>query len=207
MKKTIFVDFDGTITRKDVCAAMVENFAAEGWQEINEKWERKELSTKDCANMTFQLFRAGIDEVAELMETIEIDDSFRDFFHFCRELGYKVYILSDGYDYCIEAVLRKYDLCVPYYANKMIYDQVFTIECPHFNDSCGNCGTCKTKLIKALQEEGSQAVYIGDGYSDTCPAGHADVVFAKKNLYEYCLEKGITAIHYDTFADILAHFC
>lgn len=207
MKKTIFIDFDGTITRKDTCEAMVEAFAAEGWREINEKWERKELSTKDCANETFKLFKAGLDEVSELMETIEIDDSFKDFLHFCREMGYKVYILSDGYDYCIEAVLRKYDLCVPYYANKMIYNHIFTIECPHYNESCGNCGTCKTKLMTALTQKGSQAVYIGDGYSDTCPATHADVVFAKKNLYEYCLEKGIIAIHYDTFADILAHFC
>jgi len=206
MKKTFFIDFDGTITTKDVCETMVETFAADGWREINEKWERKELSTKDCANMTFQLFKAGIDEVTELIETIEIDSSFKDFLHFCRLMDYKAYILSDGYDYCIKTILGKYGIQVPYYANKMIYNQVFTIECPFFNESCGNCGTCKTKLMAALKEEESQAVYIGDGYSDTCPAAHADVVFAKDKLYRYCMEKGINAVYYDTFADILAYF-
>ncbi|TEB05234.1 2-hydroxy-3-keto-5-methylthiopentenyl-1-phosphate phosphatase [Pelotomaculum schinkii] len=204
MKKTIFVDFDGTITKVDTCAAMVEAFAEEGWQEINEKWERKELSTQECANRTFQLFRAGIDDIAGLMEKMEIDNFFKQFLSICREKGYKVYVLSDGYDFCIEAVFEKYDIQVPYYANKMLYDRGFKIECPHFNESCGNCGTCKTKLMTALKEEG-QAVYIGDGYSDTCPAMHADVVFAKGDLYIYCLKKGIKTIRYETFADILAY--
>ncbi|MDD4238002.1 MAG: MtnX-like HAD-IB family phosphatase [Desulfotomaculaceae bacterium] len=205
MKRTIFIDFDGTITKVDTCAAMVEAFAAEGWQEINEKWERKELSTQDCANRTFQLIAAGIEDIAKLMGSMEIDDTFKEFLSVCREKGYKVFVLSDGYDFCIEAVFKKYDIAALYYANKMVYDQGFQIQCPHFNDSCGNCGTCKTKLMAGLKEEGSQAVYIGDGYSDTCPARHADVVFAKGDLYNYCLEQGIKTIHYDTFADILAY--
>ena len=207
MKKTIFIDFDGTITKVDTCAAMVEAFAAEGWQEINDRWERKELSTVDCANQTFALFHAGMEDITKLMESIEIDDFFIDFLHHCRELDYKVYVLSDGYDFCIEAVFRKYGLQVPYYSNKMMYNQGFQIECAHFNESCGNCGTCKTKLMTALKEKGSETVYIGDGYSDTCPAVHADIVFAKGVLYNYCLAKGIKTIHYETFADILAHIC
>lgn len=206
MKKTIFIDFDGTITKVDTCAAMVEAFAAEGWQEINEKWERKELSTQDCANRTFALFNAGMEDITRLMESMEIDDFFKDFLDLCRKMGNKVYVLSDGYDYCIEAVMKKYHINAPYYANKMVYDQGFKIECLHFNDSCGNCGTCKTELMAALKEEGSRTVYIGDGYSDTCPARHADVVFAKGSLYNYCLEKGIKAIHYNTFADIIVYF-
>jgi 2,3-diketo-5-methylthio-1-phosphopentane phosphatase len=206
MKKTIFIDFDGTITKVDTCAAMVEAFAAGGWQEINEKWERKELSTQECANSTFALFQAGMEDIKKLMESMEIDDFFKEFLHLCRERGYKVYVLSDGYDYCIEAVLRKYNLKVPYYANKMVYDNGFQIECTNFNKLCGNCGTCKTILMKALKGEGSKSVYIGDGYSDTCPAVNADIVFAKGDLYNYCLEKRIKAVHYNTFADIIMYF-
>lgn len=32
MKRVFFVDFDGTITKVDVCAAMVEAFAGDGWR-------------------------------------------------------------------------------------------------------------------------------------------------------------------------------
>lgn len=54
-----------------------------------------------------------------------------------------------------------------------------------------------------LKEKDSQAVYIGDGYSDVCPATKADVVFAKDTLYEICREKGIQAIAYRNFKDII----
>ena len=40
MKRVFFVDFDGTITKVDVCAAMVEAFAGDGWREINDLWEK-----------------------------------------------------------------------------------------------------------------------------------------------------------------------
>ena len=32
MKRVFFVEFDGTITKVDVCAAMVEAFAGDGWR-------------------------------------------------------------------------------------------------------------------------------------------------------------------------------
>jgi 2-hydroxy-3-keto-5-methylthiopentenyl-1-phosphate phosphatase len=59
----LFVDFDGTITKEDTCAAMVEAFAGDGWREINDRWERKEISTEQCANMTFNLFQADLNDL------------------------------------------------------------------------------------------------------------------------------------------------
>lgn len=203
MKRVFFTDFDGTITRKDTCEAMVEAFAADGWQEINEMWERKELSTEECANRTFQLFRADLGDIRRLVEGIEIDGTFKDFLNFCRERGYRVYVLSDGYAFNIEVVFKKYGIDVPYFANRLIYDNGFQIRCPYLNPECGNCGTCKKKLMEKLKEGGEQVVYIGDGSSDTCPAAHADLVFAKEKLYRFCREKGIPALPFDSFGDII----
>jgi 2,3-diketo-5-methylthio-1-phosphopentane phosphatase len=201
----LFVDFDGTITKEDTCAAMVEAFADEGWREINERWERKEISTEQCANMTFSLFQADISDLKRLMDTVEIDDYFKEFLGLCQEKGYVVYTLSDGYDFCIEAVFDKYHIELPYYANKLVYDDVFKIECSGVNPGCGICGTCKTRLIKELKGEGNLVVYIGDGYSDTCPVTLADVVFAKKDLYRYCRDNGISARYFDNFNDIILY--
>jgi len=206
VKRVFFIDFDGTITKTDTCAAMVEAFAADGWEELNKLWERKELSTEDCANMTFKLFHATLDDVGKLMETMEVDEYFRQFLDMCREKGYQVYVLSDGYDFNIKTVFRKYNIEVPYYANRMVYNHGLKIECPHSNPACGNCGTCKTRLMEELSEEGSQVIYIGDGYSDTCPAAKADLVFAKGVLYEFCREKGIDAVHFEDFRDIVSYF-
>lgn len=60
MKRTIFIDFDGTITRVDTCNAMLKAFASDGWQEINEQWERGELATQACARQLFQLFKPPV---------------------------------------------------------------------------------------------------------------------------------------------------
>lgn len=202
-KRVFFVDFDGTITRVDTCVAMVEAFAEPGWREIDELWARKEISTEECANRIFRLFKAGPEEIRELVESLEIDPFFKDFLAFCRDGGHRVFVLSDGYDYNIELIFRKHGIAVPYYANRLVYDGGFRIECPHLNPSCATCGTCKKSLMERLREPGEQVIYIGDGYSDTCPAAHADLVFAKGTLYSYCREKGIPVLHFESFKDII----
>ncbi|MGI6226726.1 MAG: MtnX-like HAD-IB family phosphatase [Peptococcales bacterium] len=203
MEKVIFVDFDGTITKVDTCQKMVKTFARDGWVELNKLWEEKKLSTRECANRTFQLFDANLEELEKLIETIEIDTYFPEFVSMCQAWGYPIYILSDGYDLIIERVLKKYNINIPYYANKLLYDGQFSIECPYHNSECGICGTCKSTLMEKLRKNARQIVYIGDGYSDTCPASKADIVFAKGTLYKYCQEKGIKATHFDNFGDIL----
>lgn len=205
MNKIFFIDFDGTITRADTCATMVEAFAKGDWEQINHLWEEKKLSTEECANLTFQMFRATPEDIRKLVESIEIDEYFKAFLAFCSERDYSAYVLSDGYDFNIRTVFQKHGIDLPFYANRMVYDGGFKIECPHLNPDCGNCGVCKTKLMEELREPGRQAVYIGDGYSDTCPAGKADLVFAKGTLYRYCREKGIAAHHFNNFYDIITY--
>ncbi len=205
MKKVFFVDFDGTITKIDTCFLMVNTFAGDGWKEINDLWERKEISTEECASRTFQLFQAGPEDVKKLLETIEIDEYFKVFLGLCRERGDDLYILSDGYDFIIDKVLKRFGIDVPYYANKMIYQDGFQIACPYLNPECGQCGACKSSLMKKLGGQASQVIYIGDGHSDTCPAGKADIVYATGYLYRYCLEKGIPVVCFETFRDIIEH--
>lgn len=203
MKRVFFIDFDGTITKVDTCLAMVEAFADEGWREIDELWARKEISTEECANRIFRLFKARPEEIRELVESLEIDPYFKDFLGFCRERGYRVCVLSDGYDFNIELIFKKHGISVSYYANRMVYDGGFRIECPYVNPLCGNCGVCKKGLMEKLRMPDEQVIYIGDGYSDTCPAAHADLVFAKGTLYSYCREKGISAFPFENFKDII----
>ncbi|MGI6453893.1 MAG: MtnX-like HAD-IB family phosphatase [Syntrophomonadaceae bacterium] len=203
MRKAFFIDFDGTITNVDTCRAMVQAFARAGWEEINKRWENKEISTAECAQQTFALFHTTPEQIRNLLLNIEIDPYFIDFCAWCQDKSYPIFILSDGYDLNIKTILNKFRLQIPYYANKLIYDGSFNIKCPYLNDDCGNCGTCKTHLMQELKGE-NLAVYIGDGYSDTCPASQADMVFAKGTLYQYCIQQGIPAQRYQNFGHILA---
>lgn len=204
MNTSIFVDFDGTITKQDTCSAMVKLFAIGAWEELNRLWEDKKLSTAECARQTFQLMKATPADLRQLLDGIEIDEDFPDFLAFCRERGYQVTVVSDGYDFNIKAIFARYKIEVDYYANKLSYDvkKGFAIESPFEDSSCRDCGTCKTALIKRLSSSGDRIVYIGDGHSDKCPVQAADVVFAKGFLYKYCLENGIKVSPFRTFRDI-----
>lgn len=204
MQKEFFIDFDGTITTTDTCRAMVQAYARAGWEELNRRWENKEISTEECANRTFELFDATPGELKKLVEGIDIDPFFIDFWQWCRDKDYPVYILSDGYDFNIRIILSKYQLSIPFYANRLVYNGGFSIECPYLNRTCGNCGTCKTSLMGELKDADSQAIYIGDGYSDICPARQADMVYAKGTLYKYCIDQGLPALEYHDFGDILS---
>lgn len=201
--KIIFMDFDGTITKQDTCEAMVIKFARDGWEEINKLWEQKKLSTKDCANETFKLFDATIDDIKALLDTIEIDEYFKEFVALCNHKGYRIYVLSDGYDLNIETIFKKFNIDLPYYTNKILYDNGFKIDCPNEDENCHDCGTCKKGLMNKIKHEDEQVIYIGDGFSDTCPAKAADIVFAKKSLLKYCRQNGIPAHEYLSFKDII----
>lgn len=203
MKKIFFLDFDGTITKKDTCDAMIEAFAGPEGAALTALWEKKEISTVECANRVFQLFQANLDDLAGFLDTIGIDEYFPRFLAYCETKGYPVYVLSDGYDFNIEFIFKKFGLSLPYFANRMIYDNGFQIACPHLNQACGRCGVCKRTLMERLKEPDAQTVYVGDGASDFCPASHSDIVFAKGRLLGYCRAKGIAALPMEGFQDVL----
>ena len=201
--KVFFLDFDGTITCQDTCLAMIQAFAKEGWREIDAMWQQKEISTEECANRTFALFNADLNDLAQLLDTIEIDSDFGQFIDYCTQQGYPVYILSDGYDFNIEYIMNKHGYKLPYYANHLAYNNGFQIKCTYHNDICGQCGTCKRFLLENLTPSHSRSIYVGDGMSDTCPAGVCDLVFAKGSLLDYCRERDIPATPIGGFKDIL----
>ncbi|WP_072774174.1 MtnX-like HAD-IB family phosphatase [Desulfitobacterium chlororespirans] len=199
-----FVDFDGTIVTQDMCALLVETLAGEGWRELNEGWERKELSTLECARRTFKLFNSNDPEVfRQLIDQAVFDPRFSDFAAFCERRGFSLIILSDGYDFYIEYLLQREGLSLPYYANKLLFAPQLDVETPYSSGECELCGVCKLQLMEKLLKPGYRSVYIGDGTSDFCPAERADKVFAKSRLYQHCQEVGKEAQLFESFQDIL----
>ncbi|MFH1081548.1 MAG: phosphoserine phosphatase, partial [Pseudomonadota bacterium] len=71
------------------------------------------------------------------------------------------------------------------------------------SEDCGRCGNCKRTILERCRPSYDRIIYIGDGYSDVCPAKNADLVFAKATLYEKYLCKGDRCVYFETFADII----
>jgi 2-hydroxy-3-keto-5-methylthiopentenyl-1-phosphate phosphatase len=64
------------------------------------------------------------------------------------------------------------------------------------------CGQpCKRSTAAALSD-GTELVYVGDGYSDRCAAELADRVFARRGLASYLEERGVPFERFEDFHSI-----
>ncbi|MGF7430600.1 MtnX-like HAD-IB family phosphatase [Thermoanaerobacterium thermosaccharolyticum] len=203
MDTYILIDFDGTITKEDTCYAMVKAFARDGWQDIEKDWEEGKISTEECALETFKLMDMDEKKLRSLLDKIEIDNYFKDFIDFCNERGYKIMIVSDGYDFNIKTILKKYDIDIDYYSNKLDFRDGEIIASFNTSADCDKCGSCKLEILKKYKGENSKVIFIGDGYSDICVSRYADKLFAKNVLKKYCEENNIPHIPFDNFKDII----
>ena len=115
-------------------------------------------------------------------------------------------IVSDGLDFYIDAILKKNNIeDIEFFSNVTVFrdDDKLSIEFPRMNDECEKCGTCKKGVLRDYRSKYDRVIYVGNGYSDVCPAKDADLVFAKEVLYEKCREDGTPCVHYENFRDIL----
>jgi 2,3-diketo-5-methylthio-1-phosphopentane phosphatase len=206
-----FIDFDGTIAIRDVGDLMFETFGGAECVRIVEEYRAGALSATEC-------FRRECEACGEVdtrsLETFldaqELDPSFGDFVRFCRDRKIECTILSDGMDYYLARILSNHGLQgVPFYANRLELVPVegvprvrFRPSFPHRDETCDRCACCKRNQLLALSADDDIIVYIGEGFSDRCPARHSDVVFAKDDLKEYCRSSGIPFVPYRTFADV-----
>lgn len=198
-----FIDFDGTISSQDFCAAMVMKYARDGWEELNRLWEKKLISTEECARRTLELIDTDPEELEAFFKTVTIDPTFQTFISWADSNDFPIYVLSDGYDNYIKEAFALNGISLPYYANHMEFEKGWKINCSYSDSECQLCGVCKTGLIKRLAKTGYRIVYIGDGYSDICPAEYSDMVFAKNDLAHLCQDKTIPYFQYKDFSDVI----
>lgn len=206
-KPHIFSDFDGTITLSDVCIDITEKFGQ--LEPFLSKLASGELKLRDFWYKTLRTFQEGTtidDLITFTKENTNLDPYFYQFVLFCNENSIPFEIISDGFDFYIQAVLEKYDLQnVRYYANSIVklgnyFYPIFT----YANDSCWceNVGSCKRNIALSNICDDEVLIYIGDGYSDFCIVEYSDIVFAKGILSRYCNKNRIPHYNYKTFYDV-----
>ena len=197
----IYCDFDGTITKEDSVNVFFEMYAQENWMDSEKLWIEGKISSRENAIIQVGLLKnVSPQQLEDYINSIEIDDYFLDFVEFVKSKNIKLTILSDGFDLFIQKILERYNLDIPYYANKLIYENgKFSIEFPYYNQNCDKkAGMCKCQKVKE-----KSFCYIGDGTSDLCIASKADLLFASKNLHKYCKENKIKHSHFTSFCNII----
>ena len=202
--KTIYSDFDGTITKKDAVNTFFEMYAPKKWLEYEKLWVEGKITSRENAIKQVALLKNISQQMLDdYINSIEIDEHFVEFYNFIKTQGTELIVLSDGFDLFIEKVLEKHNIIdVKIFANRLTYNNgSFEIKFPHFDDSCKiGAGMCKCGKIKE-----ADYWYIGDGVSDLCVAKNSKHLFATKYLAKYCDERNIKHTKFNTFGDILAY--
>jgi len=206
----IFCDFDGTIAKKDIGYNFFYHFSEGKNMELIPHWKNGQLSSRDCLLQEAAMVKATPEEIYNFLDRFEIDPGFPDFAKLCHKNDIQPIILSDGFDFYIRYFLKKYRLNhLPLYCNiGRLENKRIKVEFPHENHTCTRCGNCKGERIaeiRSLMTTPFKTVFIGDGYSDTCAVTEADILYAKKDLEQYCLVNNISYNKYSDFFDVARH--
>jgi 2-hydroxy-3-keto-5-methylthiopentenyl-1-phosphate phosphatase len=204
VKRAVLTDFDGTVTRTDVAEDILEEFAPPRWWDIEEEHRARKIGTREAMVRQFALVRAKEADILRFVdEHVELDETFPGFVEYCRYRDIRLEIVSEGLDFYLRALLRKWRVDLPVRTNRAVFEGGrIRISYPYADPTCTLCGTCKLLRLFELRTQGYRIAYVGDGHSDLCPAIEADVVFAKKELADLCREEAIDFIPFDTFADV-----
>jgi 2-hydroxy-3-keto-5-methylthiopentenyl-1-phosphate phosphatase len=209
-KYIIFVDFDGTVTTRDVGDGIFDRFLRndleDNWHEnLLEEWKSGRITSHECLVIQGENSAATEDEMIIELDNYPLRAGFAEFLQYCKINGIHVEILSDGLDFYINHILNKHGLgWVPVKANHMHFEgSKMVIEFPFIGIGCGHCGNCKRSHVQNVRQNGDKVIYIGDGYSDRFAVKSSDMVFARGDLARHCKRDAIPFTYFEDFNTVL----
>ena len=201
---TVACDFDGTLAVDDVVNTLLDRFAEPAWLQVEAEWGSGLIGSRDCLARQTLMLRMSPQALADCVDQVAIDPDAAAFIGDCRRMGHDVKIVSDGYDWVIDRVLRRMDIRgVPVIANRLVFagGDRWRVEFPNAAPACGS-GVCKCRASVGFRPR----AHLGDGRSDACAADAADLVFAKGWLLDSRVRRGRPTVAFHTFADVRRQF-
>lgn len=205
----LVLDFDGTVTDRDIGDEICDRFAPPSWREIDAAWVRSEISLPEAQRRMWAEVRCGRDEaIAHARAIGHLRPGLDALLDRVDGAGGASWLASGGFDFYIEALLgpRLGAFERSYFNATRFIDGRIEVDFPHGELACGRCAVCKGKVCDAARATGRPTVFIGDGASDRCAIGRADRVFAVRGslFARACDERGAEYVAFDDFGEIAA---
>jgi 2,3-diketo-5-methylthio-1-phosphopentane phosphatase len=208
MKLALLVDFDGTITEEDVAGILLDAFALEDWRRYEPMLEAGLINGREAHVLDYTSLPSKEEELTRFaVERAAIRPGFEELVSYCREAGIPMTVASGGLGFYIRAVLSQHRLSeLPMYSAEADFTAGKTIRVSYDGAAatCDMVGACKCFHVHKYASLGYKVALIGDGISDTCAAGRADYVFARRGLQAHCEAQGIPFFPFTDFHDVLA---
>ena len=205
----VFFDFDNTISTSDIIDDILRRFSVDReWLAFEQQWLAGQIGSKQCLTAQLRSVRITQDKLARFLATVHVEPHFSPLVAWLEAQGIQPVILSDSFSFIIQEILKQAQngaRRLPVHSNAMTFEGDRLIPSfPHV-DGCARCANCKARYILDAQRRGRDVIYVGDGLSDVCAAKHADLVFAKATLLDYCRQAGLPCVPYTDLGDVHAH--
>ena len=204
----IFLDFDGTITKNDVGEEIFRKFVDEKIvSKIVDNLLTDRISSRECwESLCESALITDKNEFDEFILSQEIEPKLHRFVEYCEANSFDLFILSDGFDYYIEKILKRENLDhLKVFSNKLILNDEGKMipSFPYYNADCRSSANCKRNHIIENSGEDEYTVFIGDGNSDNDAIQYVDFIFAKDDLLKFCEVQRVTYFPFRNFEDVI----
>ncbi|CAI4210924.1 unnamed protein product [Parascedosporium putredinis] len=203
-KFIFFTDFDGTITQQDSNDHMTDTlgFGRERRLALATEVLAERLSFRDAFDEMLNSITTPYDQCIDfLVDHVQLDPYFKEFFTWCRANGVPIVVLSGGMKPIIKALFRKF----------LTEEEVewltiagwriaFLDNTPHGHDK-----SVEIRKYSSLPEgQRPTMFYAGDGVSDLSAAKETDLLFARagKDLVTYCEAQNVPFVTFNDFSSI-----
>lgn len=211
-KVILFSDWDGTITLQDCNDYIIDDLGMgkEKRKAINEDILYGRTRLRDGFRLMLESINASFPECIEfLVQRVQLDPGFKDFYFWARENNVPVVIVSCGMTPIIQTLLAKLIGQEAVDQTEIISNDVkinddSTWEIVFRDES--SFGHDKARAIRPYAEQSDRPIllYAGDGVSDLSAARGADLLFAKagRDLIRYCDNEKIPYSVFHSYSDI-----
>jgi 2-hydroxy-3-keto-5-methylthiopentenyl-1-phosphate phosphatase len=201
-QRSLVIDFDGTVTEDDLLDEIARIFGDPiVYQEVEDGLDAGTMPLREVITREFAPVTAPLDEVvAWVLEHARVRPGFAQLVRGAQAAGWRVLVVSSGFEELIEPVLARERVDVELHANRLDPRPDGWVVEWRYPASCDECHeSCKRELLPP-----GYVVYVGDGYSDRCAALASDRVFATRGLATYLTERGEPFAPFEDFRTISA---
>lgn len=206
---SLVVDFDGTLALADVGNELCDRFAPPRWREVNQRWRDGTLRLDEVQREIWGLVRGEPAEImAHALRVGTLRPDVDDFLGWAAERGHRLTLVSGGFDFYVEALLgpaRLARFSARHVSHGRLEGGGVTVEFARRPElACDRMPVCKGKVCRAAGP--GAVVFIGDGRSDRCAIGEAEVLCAVRGswLDRECEALDAPRIPFERFAEVIA---
>ena len=202
------VDFDGTITMRDTLHVIVDEHGRDGvWDALEPDLRAGRITIEQAMSRQFAEVKAGPEEIFALVrERAGVRDGILELVEFAESEGHRLVIMSAGFRSVIDQVLGDLGLDhLEVVSNEAIFREE-GCELVFSDDRGEVCVLCDRRCKRhalGMRHQGEPIVFVGDGISDRCVSGMADLVFVRSYLADWLDERGTPYVPFDDFHQVI----